>query len=364
MKVLNIFHNDIEIGPYNFPSFQEVSINVNISDPIFRDIRCNKMLRVDKYNNDEYIKKHKLDTSKKYNMCYDSNESYIHAIEALADPIMKHLEPSECGYCDRPMKGVNIRFFNSRRLREGNKIDIGKNDIFMSHGIGDKNYWIGKFIDGFNYAFSPGPLWTERMRNTGFKGEIFEVGYTKLDPLFPIYYEGKKDKPIVSWLPTHGYHSKDKGRSSYPFFEDYIKDISNDYYVNTGNHPTTKLHMRQKQNPTLELYRQSDVIIADAGSTLYEAWALGIPVIFPDWICKDDVLRHFKDDPNNLEYRIYNEGIGYHAKDMKELNKMLDLAMVNGFCNQEEEFIDGVFPEKYRGRSGENVANVLKGFCI
>jgi len=38
--------------------------------------------------------------------------------------------------------------------------------------------------------------------------------------------------------------------------------------------------------PTMQPLVDADVVIADAGSTIYEAWALGKPVIFPDWLGK------------------------------------------------------------------------------
>jgi hypothetical protein len=100
-------------------------------------------------------------------------------------------------------------------------------------------------------------------------------------------------------------------------------------------------------------------VIADAGSTIYEAWILEKPVIFPDWICKKDVLNHFKHDPDNFEYRIYNESIGYHASDMEHLNKLIDLALKYGMKDMSKEFINNIYPVKIRGQAGKLAAKYL-----
>ena len=101
------------------------------------------------------------------------------------------------------------------------------------------------------------------------------------------------------------------------------------------------------------------MVIADAGSTLYEAWALGKPVIFPDWLCKDDVLAHFEADPDNFEYRIYNEGIGYHAESMEHLIKLIDVALRDGMKQQEIDFMESIFPSDLRGNAGKLAAKAL-----
>lgn len=370
VNIMNKAHWTIEIDKYIFPPYKEIKVNVGSMDTAFRLIRSCKSLRVGKHNNLDYIKRHKLVEGKKYNFIYDiisqhAGSAYKYAIKALADPILKFFNKEDAGYFNIPApgpngKGINCRFFNSSRIAEQGKCPVGPNDIFISHGIGDKNYWIGKRIKDFNYAFCPGPIWANRMRDTGYKGEIFIVGYTKLDPIFNREYEkNKKTKPYVVWLPTHGYSNKHKGRSSYPEFNKFIKDISSAYEFGNGMHPTTKLHSKKKQLPTVQELVDADVIIADAGSTVYEAWAVGKPVIFPDWICKKDVMTHFKNDTQNLEYQIYSKGIGYHAKDIKHMNQLIEKALQNGMKDEEKEFIEDIFPKKLRGNAGKTAYKAL-----
>lgn len=368
VNVMNKAHWTIKINDYIFPPYKEVSINVGSMDYIYKLIRSNKNLRVGKVNNQDYIRRHKLIEGKKYNFIYDiisqhAGAAYKFAIEALAKPIFENLPQEETSFYNRPVpgskeKGINCRFFNSARITEQGKCPVGPHDVFISHGIADKNYWIGNKIDQFNYAFCPGQIWHNRMRDTGYKGEIFITGYTKLDPLFQGKIEKvERDKPYVVWLPTHGYNNKHKGRSSYPMFLQYIDHISDKYIVSNGMHPTTKMHARKKQVPTIQELVDADVVIADAGSTLYEAWALEKPVIFPDWICKKDVMSHFS--PDNLEYQIYAKEIGYHAKDMKHMNQLIERALQDGMKDEEKEFINGIFPEHLRGKSGETAARAL-----
>ena len=365
VNILNRVHYTIIIGKYRFEPFEEITIRVD-SNEIFREIRSNRGLRVGKLDNQAYMKRHGLKKGNKINFVYDNmsqhaGEAYIHAIEALSNPIMKHLPKKDIGYSKIPLTRMNIRFFNSARINEQGKAPVGPNDIFFSHGIGDKNYWKGDKIKDYKYAFVSGPAWENRMRNTGYKGEIFICGYTKLDPLININKNSIKKnlKPKILWAPTHGYHSKNKGRSSYPAFLRYLDQIPKDYDLVTSLHPTSKMHNKKKQLPTTNELLEADIVIADAGSTLYEAWILGKPVIFPDWICAKDTMNHFKTDPANFEYQIYSKKIGYHAKDIKNMIKLFDIALSDGMKDLEKEFIEEIYPTDLRGKAGKTAAKQI-----
>lgn len=367
VTVLNKAHFPVTVGENTFIPMKEV--RVYATESYHKELRCNKeTLRVGRVDNDKYIERHGLEKPNVINFCYDYNkvnkngEAYKFAIEALANPIIENLPKKDgyCGYTKEPTYGLNCRFFNSLRIKQRGKKPVGQYDVFFSHGIGDKNYWIGNCINDFKYAFVPGALWEKRMRATGYKGEIFICGYTKLDPILQgKYKKTKRKKPYIVWAPTHGYHNKYKGRSSYPECMELIKQIPNEYETKIAMHPTSKLNHRQKHTPTIQELVDADVVIADAGSTLYEAWILGKPVIFPDWICKKDVLGNFKNTPDNFEYRIYNEMMGYHAKDMKHLIQLIDQALEKGMGVGEKEFINEIYPENLRGKAGETAAKYL-----
>lgn len=377
VSVLNTMHFQIEVSDdigrvIKLKPFQKEDFTFSSNSLLFRNIRSNKGLKINQFNPQSYLKRHDLKVGKDFNFCYDSSNqhkgnAYIYAIEALSGPIKEYLNNST--YLEKPGPGpdgkaVNIRYFSSMRINQQGKTRVGPHDVFYSHGIADKRYWIGSRIKEFKYAMVPGPAWTKRMKNTGYTGEIFEVGYTKLDPIFKAKKLKKdikqSDEINVLWLPTHGYCNKNKGRSSFPEFLKHLGELDSRFNFIHSMHPTTKKGENKKQNPTLKEYLNSNVvIIADAGSTLYEAWALDIPVVFPDWICKKDILNQFKNDKDNLEYMIYNKSIGYHAKNIKEMNRMIEKAATNGMKDEEKEFIENIFPKKYHGNSGKRAAKIL-----
>ncbi|MEN8907910.1 MAG: hypothetical protein ABF289_18315 [Clostridiales bacterium] len=371
VTVMNKDHFIIEIGEHTFIPYEEVRVNVGACDYTHKLIRSCSSLRVGKLNNQYYIEKHKLKKGRDFNLCYDivsqhAGAAYLYAIEALGKPILKHLSQKKSGFINRPVpgpdgKGVNCRFFSSLRINQQAKCPVGPYDVFISHGIADKNYWTGDKIKDFKYAFCPGPTWEKRMRKTGYKGEIFQVGYTKLDPLFDgLYKRTERNKKYIVWCPTHGYNNKNRGRSSYPQCLELINQIDSSIYdVKLCLHPTSKMNNNVKQVPTLKELVDADVVIADAGSTLYEAWALGKPVIFPDWLCAKDVISHFRKDTENLEYMIYQKKIGYHAKDMPHLNQLIEKALVDGMKDEEKAFMEDIFPSHLRGKAGETAAKAL-----
>lgn len=365
VTVFNKLHFPVEVSGYTFLPFQEQTIRIEKNSMAFRSIRSNKGLRLGEMNSHTWLLKKQGFPRYDFCMVYDTNSqhkgsAYIRAIEALANPIIKHLPDGGAGFTDRPLPGWNLRFFSEMRINQQGKFPVGPQDIFMSHGIGDKNYWIAEHIAGYKHALVPGPAWEKRIKDGGYEGEIHVVGYTKLDPLFNgEYTRNKYDKPLVVWAPTHGYIHKHKGRSSYPQCLTLINEIPDCYEKKLALHPTSRMSNRGKQDVTMQELLDADVVIADAGSTLYEAWALGKPVIFPDWLCKKDVISNFKNDPGNLERRIYEEGIGYHARDMKHLVKLIEEALTCGMRQPEIDFIEQIFPSELRGVSGKKAAEAL-----
>jgi len=367
VPILNTLHFPVEVGRFVFPPQKEVVIEVEKNSSEFRMIRSVKGLRIDKHDNAAWMYKHGLIETYDFNMVYDTHSqhrgaAYLKAIEALSNPIIKHLPEGASGFIDKPSPhGINLRFFSSMRIRQQGKAPVGPCDVFYSHGIGDKNYWIAERIAGYRFALVPGPAWKERIEAGGFRGWIYIVGYTKLDPLLNGEYvrqERPSGKPYIVWAPTHAYHSRPKGRSSYPDCMRLISEIPDCYEATVALHPTSRLGLTRTQDVTLQELLDADVVIADAGSTLYEAWALGKPVIFPDWICRDAILSHFS--PGNLEYEIYNKRIGYHAKDMKHLVELIEVALHKGMRDPEIEFIERVFPSELRGQAGLKAAEALE----
>lgn len=363
--VFNKLHFPIEVAGFVFPPGQEKEIQIESASLAFRSIRSTKGLKVSKFLDEQWKERQTPDSRYDFNMVYDIASlriggPYVHVVEALSDPILPYLPEGSAGFTERPGIGLNLRFFSESRITETGKYPVGPNDVFMSHGIGDKNYWLADRISVYPHALVPGPAWRNRIKQGGYSGKVWVVGYTKLDPIFNgEYTRQERERPYVVWAPTHAYHHRHRGRSSYPWCMDHIKEIPDEYETCMALHPSSKLSRRLKQDVTLQELLDADVVIADAGSTLYEAWALGKPVIFPDWLCKDDVLAHFEADPDNLEYRIYSEGIGYHAESMEHLIKLIDVALRDGMKQREIDFMESIFPSDLRGNAGKLAAKAL-----
>ncbi len=265
---------------------------------------------------------------------------YSRIINTMVDPIMEYLP--EARKVNKAIPGaLNIRFF----------VEHEKQGAFMSHGIADKNWRTASKLKGFEYVFVSGSLWKEKLIMQGFPADrIFMNGYTKMDPIF----QGKikpqpHNKPIVLWAPTH---NAIKSVSSYPALNKQNKLLPDCYTIISSLHPCTS-----KGDPTMQLLANADVVIADCGSTLYEAWALGKPVIFPDWLVRDGIYKYF---PGSFEEKIYKESIDYHAQTPAELPIFIEQALHDGIKPEVKRFIDGIFPPELRGKSGEATAKILK----
>ena len=240
-----------------------------------------------------------------------------------------------------------------------------KADIFMSHGCADKNYREMskcKHLDKFKLILVPGPWLKKKLVNRGIsESKIACVGWPKLDPLFR---QLKRWKPnpnykTVLWVPTHNksIYYLENTISSYPKLKEYfgiLKNI-NGIKLIVSVHPKNK----RRKRVTLDKLVACDYVIADAGSTVYEAWALGKPVIFPDWIIKENIIKNI---PGSAEEYIFSNNIGYHARDINEMYDMLNSNLVIG--DDVKEFMKEYMPSKFNGVSGKVVHNEIYKFFI
>lgn len=232
-------------------------------------------------------------------------------------------------------------------------VDIWRGtSVFMSHGIADKGLGDAPYVSAFDYVFVSGPLYVKKLIGQGIPADkIRVVGYPKLDAIF----QGKfKESPredkrkIVLYAPTHSRSIA----SSYPAFMEFIDKLPVNLRVMVSLHP----HNKPGKQPTLQELVDADVIISDSGSLLYEAWALSKPVVFPDWLVKDAVQKHWS---GTFAARIFTEGLGYHARDIQELVMLLDVALKQGVGPRERDFIDSILPPELKGNSAKEAANVL-----
>lgn len=277
--------------------------------------------------------------------------SYQKVIISIVDPIRIHLKDSTISSNALP-DAVNIHFFNEPRYRKEKKNDFNGIHVFMSHGMGDKQWRDGPQVKSFDYIFVSGPRWVEKMIGQNIPAEkVLMTGYAKLDPLF----QGKikktgYDKKTVLYAPTH---VGSVSCTSYPAFKEYYNQFPSDLQLLFCPHP----YHRKKNTPVLQELADADVVISDGSSVIYEALALGLPVVFPDWIVKDGVLKKW---PISFTAQIYQDGIGYHAKTFKQMINQIYKAIDRGIRNKDKGFIDGIFPPDLRGNSGKATALALK----
>lgn len=272
---------------------------------------------------------------------------YINVVRSIIDPIIIHLPESTVSY--EPLEdAINIDLLR--------KFNYTGTSVFMSHGIADKRWRNGQKVKKYDYICVSGPLWEKKMIREGIPdNKILTVGYSKLDPIFqgPISKTSNSKKQIL-WAPTHNIKKWTIADvSSYPGFSEYLNKLPSEFDINTSLHPGNKANKK----PILQELIDADVVISDCSSIMYEAWALDKPVIFPDWLVKDKIIKQY---PKSFEKKIYNEEIGYHAKDITELIDLIYIGLEKGIDKKAQEFIEGILPKNLRGTSGYVTAQKLR----
>ena len=284
--------------------------------------------------------------------------------ERICQPIIAHLETPHV-LTPQPLHG-HVNVYLSHRIQYREQITASsERSVFLSHGVADKG-WRNKIGQHYDVIAVSGPAWSIRMASYHCPREkIAEVGYAKLDPLFDGVREPAPDPRIrVMWAPTHGGgglkfsfsktppNSDAAKRSSWWEREPIMKRLHPDHFnVTEAPHPRHK----PDHTATFDEYRRADVVIADGGSTIYEAWALGLPVVFPSWLTAQ-VHHQIR---GTFEHDIYTQRIGRHADSPAHLAELVREAAEQGITEAEEDFIEPIFPRSYRGDSGRRHAEML-----
>jgi len=254
---------------------------------------------------------------------------------------------------------VNVTFFIYRRAH-----------IMMSHGVADKNYLSrmdpkgGYEINKYHYVCVPGEWLKKKLLSTpGVElnaDQIRIVGWPRLDALLKADKK-RRDLPQdalpskkrkVLWAPTHaGGSDRDYAISSYPGMLAYEDRLAREFQYTASLHP----NLREGGKPTFEALVEADIVIADRGTMVYEAWALGKPVIFPSWLIGEGNRRY---DLGSAEQHIFENNIGFHANSIDELIDMAE--SVEGIGSGVEEFIGSYISKDSLGKSYSLISEVVR----
>lgn len=274
-------------------------------------------------------------------------------VDCLVRPILPHLSaPWRLSGLPQP-GSVNV-YYSHRRLYRARR-EPGRVSVFVSHGIADKNWRsAAKVGDQFDYVCVSGPAWSERMVAGGLsRSRILEVGYAKLDPLFDAPRVPGDGRIRVLIAPTHGGGGESSltGRSrrtAWWSVGDLVDLFDVDRFdVTVAPHP----RHHPQHRATLREFLAADVVIADGGSTIYEAWALDLPVVFPSWLT---AAANMDRRPScwTFEQELYRRRLGRHAQSPGELVEAVVDAAAEGITCGEQEFVEPILPRAYRGVSG------------
>lgn len=243
-------------------------------------------------------------------------------------------------------------------------------DVVMSHGVADKNYFLRKDESGerianrLSYIFVPGEWLKHRLvtnRKLSLSPEqVHVVGWPRLDTLLSQQsviasrLEPGRRKRVL-WAPTHDYARRGEENlslSSYPEFEQYLPLLEKHFDVEVSLHPRN----RKDKMPTAEKLLWADYVVSDFGTMVYEAWALGKPVLFPSWIIRDRILKYMM--AGCAEWHIFNEKIGIHPSSFDE---MLEVLLAGCTLDRKvQDFLQEYLEPQYLGCSAKRVATLLE----
>ena len=209
-----------------------------------------------------------------------------------------------------------------------------KADVLLSHGVADKNYfWISdenkkRFVNSLDGLLVQGEWMKRRLINSESikldASQIFTVGWPRLDYLRELQAKAPAipvaEKIKICWAPTHDARKRgdnSKSTSSYPDFINDAEKLAKKYNVEIALHPRNS----EDKKPTQEKLLESNIVVSDFGTLVYEAWTLGKPVIFPRWILKDNIQKYLK---NSAEAYIMENRIGYHADSLEEMITIIE----------------------------------------
>lgn len=244
-----------------------------------------------------------------------------------------------------------------------------KSDIHIMFDLADRNHLRQvdsertPYLSNFKKILVPG-RWMQRrlLQDKRLKlnpSSIVAVGSPRIAYLQKLSSTKKTephtmDKPNVFFAPLHSNWLDSSGRpmsseaSMTPFFNT-LKDHCNfDVAVDPRNKPNKR--------PITEQLLNADVVITDYTSVIYEAWALGKPVIFPRWLLGEKI---FDKAPDSAEAYIYENNLGHHASSLNQLCDFIKNWQSIGLGEGVETFLDDYLGNHKSSNPSILIANVI-----
>lgn len=295
------------------------------------------------------------------NLVLAANKHYTGVQQQILGAITRHLAPEEFSTTvgQRLPGSLNFSLFIRSPA-----------DVVMSHGLADKKYFLindkngERIVNRLEHVFVPGEWLKRRLlgrEDLEIDAErIHVVGWPRLDLLLetqqntPVVPRAPGARAKVLWAPTHDFARRGEDNSSYSSYPGLLEFVPMlEKHVDLA----VSLHPRNSDNkqPTHHSLLDCDYVISDFGTIVYEAWALGKPVIFPHWLIGGRVKRHLR---TTAEAFIFDERLGLHADNPQQ---MIDFVMDGaGIDARTTAFLDEWLEPAYAGRSGERVAALLQ----
>lgn len=296
------------------------------------------------------IDNHLVTNMKKINFNLDNTKNYADVQQQIVDELSIYLPQSSTREINTVVEGaVNVSLF----IRQAA-------DVYIGHNLSDKNYLRSKneqnkyAINQFQRVLVQGN-WMKRklLANKAIKlsaDKIIAVGSPRVDYLRKIQASivpKSPNQPItVLWAPTHdSWKAKDGSvMCAYPALENELLALKATYDLKIVPHPRNR---KNKAALTTELIN-ADVVISDYSSIIYEAWALGKPVIFPRWILGDKIIAKA---PDSAEAYIFANDIGYHPTSFKQLELLLQSPLE--LSDDVHDFMSDYLANYYEGSAAE-----------
>lgn len=218
-------------------------------------------------------------------------------------------------------------------------LPIAAPTAFIGHGVADKGNWLWRETD---YALAPNDFIAARCG-----AEPFVIGMPHLDALWDgsLTPATPDDRPRVLYAPTISRLTRGTDVPSSRTHAEEIVAALEPFDVTYSDHP----HHSGAGVTPLQAYLDADVIVADYGSTLHIAVALGKPVV---------LAPHSGDpQPGSLEEAV---GHGVRRCATETLRSRVDHAAQYGRRFAEACWQDVVLDPALRGKSVERAVETIE----